>query len=57
VLTAVAVNTLNQSAGPFMATIPTPPAGWSGNYTFTSDTAAGTFVISAAGDNTSVRLP
>ena len=28
VLTAVAVNSLNQSAGPFMATIPTPPAGW-----------------------------
>ena len=25
VLTAVAVNTLNQSAGPFMARIPTPP--------------------------------
>jgi len=57
VLTAVAVNTLNQSAGPFMATIPTPPAGWSANYTFTSDTAAGTFVISASGDNTSVSLP
>jgi hypothetical protein len=57
VLTSVAVNTLNQSAGPFMATIPTPPAGWSAAYAFTSDTAAGTFVISATGDNTSVRLP
>ena len=57
VLTSVAVNTLNQSAGPFMASIPTPPAGWSAAYAFTSDTAAGTFVISATGDNTSVRLP
>ena len=32
VLTSVAVNTLNQSAGPFMARIPTPPAGWTANY-------------------------
>jgi hypothetical protein len=40
-----------------MATIPTPPAGWSAAYSFTSDTATGTFVISATGDNTSVSLP
>src|SRR5258705_12677718 len=54
VLTSVAVNTLNQSAGPFMATIPTPAAGWSAAYAYTGETAAGTFVISAAGDNTHV---
>ncbi len=57
VLTSVAVNTLSQSAGPFMATIPNPPAGWTSNYAFASDTASGTFVISAIGDNTTVRLP
>jgi len=57
VLTSVAVNSLSQSAGPFMATIPNPPAGWSSNYAFASDTASGTFVISAIGDNTTVSLP
>jgi len=57
VLTTVAVNSLSQSAGPFMATIPTPPAGWTTPYAFASDTASGTFVISAFGDNTTVRLP
>ena len=57
VLTAVAVNNLGQSAGPFMATIPTPPANWTTAYSFTSDTAAGTFVITASGDATSVVLP
>jgi hypothetical protein len=40
-----------------MASIPTPPAGWTANYAFTSDTAAGTFVISASGDNATVSLP
>ena len=57
VLTSVAINTLSQSAGPFMATIPTPPAGWTTPYAFASDTASGTFVISTSGDNTTVRLP
>ena len=57
VLTVVAVNSLSQSAGPFMAHIPDPPAGWTSPYAFASDTAAGTFVISAMGDNTTVSLP
>jgi type IV pilus assembly protein PilA len=57
VLTSVAVNSLSQSAGPFMAQIPNPPAGWTTPYAFASDTAAGTFVISATGDNTTVSLP
>src|SRR5881396_956119 len=56
-LTTVAVNSLSQSAGPFMAQIPLPPAGWTSPYAFASDTASGTFVISAIGDNTTVRLP
>ena len=56
-LTGVAVNAQSQSAGPFMARIPATPAGWNGSYLFASDTASGTFVISANGDNTTVALP
>ena len=56
-LTVVAVNSLGQSAGPFMAKIPTPPAGWSSPYGYTGDTTAGTFVITSNGDNTTVALP
>jgi type II secretion system protein G len=57
VLTTVVVNSLSQSAGPFMARIPDPPAGWTTPYQFASETSSGTFVISAIGDNTTVRLP
>jgi type II secretion system protein G len=57
VLTSVAINSLNQSAGPFMAKIPDPPAGWTTPYAYAGDTASGTFVISATGDNTTVSLP
>src|SRR5215831_9454683 len=55
-LTSAAVNGLNQSAGPFMASVPTPPPGGSpawGNYTYTSSTA-GTFSITATGDGTTI---
>jgi hypothetical protein len=30
---------LSQSAGPFMATIPNPPAGWTSPCAYVSDTA------------------
>ena len=58
-LTAAAVNGLNQSAGPFMASVPNPPPGGSpawGAYTYTSS-SAGTFTITATGDGTTVTLP
>jgi len=58
-LTSAAVNGLNQSAGPFMANVPTPPPGGSpawGNYTYTSS-SAGTFSITATGDGTTVTVP
>src|SRR2546428_2584213 len=42
-LTTVAVNAQSQSAGPFLAQIPTPPAGWPSPYVYVSDTASGTF--------------
>ena len=58
-LTAAAVNGLNQSAGPFMATVPAPPPGgtpsW-GAYAYTSSTA-GTFSITATGDGTTITVP
>ena len=59
-LTSAAVNGLNQSAGPFMASVPTPPPGgspaWGGAYTYTSSTA-GTFSITGTGDGTTVTVP
>ncbi len=55
-LTSVAVNQQSQSAGPFMAQVPQPPANWT-SYTYAADTASGTFNISASGDNVTVSLP
>ncbi len=55
-LTVVAVNGQNQSAGPFMASIPAPPTGWQA-YSYAPNSTAGTFNISATGDGTSVSLP
>ena len=58
-LTAAAVNGLNQSAGPFMASVPAPPPGGSpawGAYAYTSSTA-GTFTITATGDGTTITVP
>jgi type IV pilus assembly protein PilA len=56
-LTAVASNGQGQTAGPFMATIPSPPAGWTTPYAYAPNTSAGTFTISASGDGTTVSLP
>ena len=58
-LTSAAVNGLNQSAGPFMASVPAPPPGgtpaW-GAYSYSS-TTAGTFSITTSGDGTTVTVP
>jgi hypothetical protein len=56
-LTAVATNGQTQTAGPFMATIPTPPTGWQTPYQYSANTAGGTFNISSSGDGTTVSLP
>ena len=57
-LTLSVSNPQGQFAGPFMATIPTPPANWLPNpYYYTMNSAAGTFQISAAGDGTSAVVP
>jgi type II secretion system protein G len=55
-LTAQVTNGQGQVAGPFMASIAAAPAGWSA-YSFTADTAVGTFTISATGDATTVTVP
>ena len=60
-LTAPAVNGLNQSAGPFMASVPSPPPGgspaWGASYTYTVFWDAGTFIITATGDGTTISVP
>ena len=58
-LTGVATNPQGQVAGPFMASLPKPPANWTplGSYFYTANTVAGTFQISAAGDSTSAVVP
>lgn len=55
-LTTIATNAQNQVAGPFMASIPAAPSGWSA-YAYTADASVGVFTISAAGDSTTVRIP
>jgi type IV pilus assembly protein PilA len=55
-LTVAVSNLQGQTAGPFMATVPPPPAGW-GAYAYVGSTAAGTFNISTTGDSTTVSLP
>ena len=58
-LTSATVNGLNQSAGPFMGSVPAPPPGGSpawAAYAYTSSTA-GTFSIVASGDGTTITVP
>jgi general secretion pathway protein G len=54
-LNSVATNSLGQTAGPFMASTPNPPAGWAA-YAYSS-TGLGVFTISTNGDATTVSLP
>lgn len=54
-LNAVAVNGQGATAGPFMASTPNPPAGWT-TYGYTSS-AAGVYAVSTTGDNLTISLP
>ena len=57
VLTAIATNAQNITAGPFMAAIPTPPStAWGSAYSYATN-ANGMFTISAAGDGATVSAP
>ena len=55
-LTAPVTNGQGQVAGPFMASVPTQPSGWS-TYSYSADTSTGVFTISATGDAATVRIP
>ncbi len=55
-LTAQVTNGQNQVAGPFMATVPPAPSGWTA-YAYAANTASGTFTISSDGDGTTVTVP
>ena len=55
-LTNTVLNAQIQTGGPFMANVPTAPAGWAA-YGLTASTAAGTFSLTATGDNTGVTVP
>ncbi len=56
-LTTTVTNSLGQPGGPFMASIPTGPAGWASTYSYSANTTSGTFTISNSGDSTSVTVP
>jgi type IV pilus assembly protein PilA len=55
-LTSAVTNALGQTGGPFMASVPSGPAGW-GSYNYSPDNTAGTFTITNSGDSTSVSVP
>jgi type IV pilus assembly protein PilA len=55
-LTSAVTNAQGQVSGPFMASVPSGPTGWSA-YTYTPVATAGTFTITNAGDGTTVSLP
>ena len=60
-LTSAQTNGLNQTAGPFLGTVPVPPPGgspaWGATYTYTPNAGAGTFSVTATGDGTTVTVP
>src|SRR5436853_1703954 len=56
-LTSQVTNAQGQVAGPFMASVPTPPSGWSTPYGYAASTSSGVFTITANGDGTTVSLP
>ena len=55
-LNAAAVNGQGQSAGPFMASTPTPPSGWTAPYGYV-DNGNGTFTLTGDGDGTTITVP
>ena len=55
-LTSQVTNAQNQAAGPFMASVPAAPSGWSA-YSYAADTSTGVFTVSATGDNATVTVP
>ena len=55
-LTIVSTNAQGLRAGPFVASVPTAPGGWLA-YTYTPNTATGTFTITTSGDGSTISTP
>jgi type IV pilus assembly protein PilA len=55
-LTSTVTNAQGQQGGPFLASIPSGPAGWN-TYAYNPNMTAGTFTITNSGDSTSVSVP
>ncbi len=53
-LTAAVTDANNVSAGPFLGSTPTPPAGWA--YTYVRN-STGSYTLTGTGDGTTVRRP
>ena len=56
-LTSAQTNALAQTAGPFLASVPSPPAGWATPYVYTPNTSSDLWNVSATGDGVTVTLP
>ena len=56
-LAAVATNGEGRVEGPFLMSVPIPPAGWTSSYYYSGSTADSVWTLSAVGDGTTVRLP
>ena len=56
-LTAKVINDQNQPAGPFMSSVPAPPAGWGAYNAGYTANADGTFTLKSSGDGTTIALP
>ena len=56
-LTQTTTNTAGQTAGPFMASVPTAPQGWTAYAAGATFNANGTFSLAATGDNTTITVP
>jgi len=58
-LTVVLTNGQGQTAGPFLARVPSVPANWlpAAGYAYAASTVSSTFNISAVGDGATVTVP
>ncbi len=58
-LTVVVTNAQAQTAGPFLARVPSVPANWlpAAGYAYAASTVSSTFNISAVGDGATVTVP
>src|SRR2546423_2883936 len=56
-LTSAVTNGQGQVAGPFMASVPTPPSGWSTPYGYSATTSSGVFTNPASAHRTTFHQP